>query len=155
MFEFLFDTARCAINLFLSGTVSRNPDLTIILAHMGGVLPSLVARFSTIPTLLKIPGTDPLINPAYVKERLRRQFYFDTAGWALPDQIMGLLPYLRDAEGGAATRVVYGSDFPYTPLGGVRMLSEDHDRYLPEVFPAAEDRERICTGNAKRLLQRN
>src|SRR5882757_1975691 len=36
MYEFLFDTTRCAINLFLSGTVSRYPNITYILSHAGG-----------------------------------------------------------------------------------------------------------------------
>lgn len=49
--------------------------------------------------------------------------------------------------------MLYGSDFPYTPLRAVQALSADHDTYLKEVFPDREDQERLCVGNARRLLE--
>ena len=147
MFEFLFDTARAVINLFLSGTISRCPNITFIIPHVGGALPPLINRFATIPGVLNLPNMDKQVTPAWVKERLNTQFYFDTAGWALPDQIRGLLPFV------GVERMLYGSDFPFTPLKAVQMLSADHDRYLGEVFPNREDQEALCTGNARRLLE--
>lgn len=149
MFEFLFDTARAVINLFLSGTVSRCPHITFVIPHVGGALPPLINRFSVIPNLLNLPDMDKQVTPAWVKERLNRQFYFDTAGWAFPEQIRGLLPYI------SVERILYGSDFPYTPLGGVLALSADHDKYLHEVFPEEKDQRALCTGNAVRLLNRS
>jgi predicted TIM-barrel fold metal-dependent hydrolase len=147
MFEFLFDTARAVMNLFLSGTVSACPDLTFIVPHVGGALPPLINRFATIPTVLSLPGVDTHVNPGWVKERLNSQFYFDTAGWAFPEQIKGLLEYVT------VERMLYGSDFPYTPLKAVQVLSEEHDKYLKGVFPEEEDQEKLCRGNARRLLE--
>lgn len=147
MFEFLFDTARAVMNLFLSGTIAACPNLTFIIPHVGGALPPLINRFATIPTVLNLPGVDPSVNPAWVKERLNSQFYFDTAGWALPEQIKGLLGYVT------VERMLYGSDFPYTPLKAVQVLSGEHDEYLKEVFPERADQERLCTGNARMLLE--
>lgn len=146
MFEFFFDTARAVINLFLSGTVSRCPNITFIIPHMGGALPPLINRFSTTPALLGLPNVDPKVNAAWVKDRLNAQFYFDSAGWALPEQIHGLLPYV------SVERMLYGSDFPYTPLEGVLALSQGHDLFLPGLFPKKEDQEALCVGNAKKIL---
>ncbi|KAK5945400.1 hypothetical protein PMZ80_002605 [Knufia obscura] len=149
MFEFFFDTARAYIHLFLSGTISRCPDITFVVTHAAGALPPLITRFATAPALLKLPGIDLSVTPEYVKERLNsEQFFFDTAGWVFPDQIRGLLAYLKDSEKGK--RIVYGSDYPWTPFAGVKALSEAHDTHLSSFFPGEE--ESVAEGNAKRLL---
>lgn len=150
MFEFFFDSARAYTNLFLKGTVRRCPDITFIITHGGGCLPPLVTRVATAAGLLNLPGLDPSINPAFLKEKLNgEQFFYDTAGWVFPDQIKGLLAYFNDATKGK--RMVYGSDFPWTPFGGVKVLSEDHDKYVSEFFPGEE--EALGMGNAIRLLK--
>jgi predicted TIM-barrel fold metal-dependent hydrolase len=143
MFEFFFETARCAINLFMSGTVDRYPNITYILSHCGGALPPMIRRFSSAAPIL---GLGDLVSMDSVKERFSRQFYFDTAGWAFPEQIKGLLEYTT------VDRILYGSDFPFTNLKFVTVLSEDHDKYLPEVFSKKEDQEALCYKNATRLL---
>lgn len=143
MFEFFFDTARCVINLFLSRTVERFPHVTYILSHCGGALPPMLRRFSSAAPIL---GLGDVVSMDIVKERFSRQFYFDTAGWAFPEQVMGLLEYA------SVDRMLYGSDFPFTPLKFVTILSEDHDKYLPQVFAKEEEREDLCFRNATRLL---
>jgi 6-methylsalicylate decarboxylase len=143
MFEFFFETARCAINLFMSGTVDRYPNITYILSHCGGALPPMIRRFSSAAPIL---GLGDLVSMDSVKERFSQQFYFDTAGWAFPEQIKGLLEYTT------VDRILYGSDFPFTNLKSVTALSEDHDKYLPEVFSKKEDQEALCYKNATRLL---
>ena len=52
--EFFFDTARAVVNLFVSGTVDRCPNVAFIIPHVGGALPPLLTRFVTLSTL--IPG---------------------------------------------------------------------------------------------------
>ena len=146
MFEFLFDTARAVMNLFLSGTVKRCPNITFLVPHVGGALPPLINRFASIAPIMKLAGAAGELSPALVKERLNTQFYFDTAGWAIPDQIKGLLEYVT------VERMLYGSDYPYTPLPAVQMLSKEHDHGLPKVFSSEEDREKLCSRNAVKLL---
>ena len=144
LFEFFFDTARCVINLFLSGTVARYPHITYLLSHCGGALPPMIRRFTSATPLM---GLGDLASMDIVKERFSKQFYFDTAGWAFPEQIKGLLEYT------SADRILYGSDFPFTPLKVVTVLSEAHDKYLPEVFSKKEEQEDLCYKNATRLLE--
>lgn len=144
MFEFFFETARCVIDLFLSNTVSRYPAITYVLSHCAGALPPMIRRFSSAAPIL---GLSDSLDTDFVKQRLSNQFYFDTAGWAFPEQIKGLLEYT------SVDRIVYGSDFPFTPLKFVSLLSEDHDKYLPAVFSNKEDQEALCYNNATRLLE--
>ncbi|KIW71241.1 hypothetical protein, variant 1 [Phialophora macrospora] len=146
MFEFLFDTARAVINLFLSGTVKRCPNITFLVPHVGGTFPPLINRFASVAPFMNLGGAAKEITPAWVKERLNTQFYFDTAGWAFPEQIKGLLEYVT------VDRMLYGSDFPYTPLRGVQALSKEHDDHLSSVFPNEEDTEKLCSKNAVKLL---
>lgn len=148
MFEFLFDTARAVINLFTTGTVSRCPDITFIVPHVGGAFPPLINRFASVVPIMKLGNIPQEISPAWVKNKLNTQFYFDTAGWAFPEQIKGLLEYVT------VDRVLYGSDFPYTPLPAVQALSKEHDDHLPMVFAEKEDRDKLCSKNAVKLLGR-
>jgi len=147
MFEFFFDTARAVINLFLSGTISRCPNITWVVPHLGGALPPLINRFATIggrlPNLL-----EPQISPAWVRERLNTQFFFDSAGFPLPQQLQGLLQHVT------VDRILYGSDFPFTPVNMVQMLAEEYDRYLPEIFTKRREQEALCKDNALALLSK-
>jgi len=147
MFEFLFDTARVVINLFLTGTVRRCPDITFHIPHVGGAFPPLINRFASVGPLQKVDGIDQGVNPGWVRERLNQQFYFDAAGWAFPEQMRGLLEHVT------AERILYGSDFPYTPLGPVVSLSRELDEHLASVFTDKKDQDMVCVGNARRMLK--
>jgi 6-methylsalicylate decarboxylase len=148
MFEFLFDTARAVINLFLTGTIKRCPDITFLLSHCGGTFPPLINRFASAAPIMKLGGAANELSPAYVKARLNSQFYFDTAGWAFPEMAKGLLEYIT------VDRMLYGSDFPYTPMGVVGALSEEHDIHLPKVFASEEERQKLCSQNAMQLFKK-
>lgn len=145
MFEFLFDTARAVINVFLSGTVKRCPDITWLIPHCGGTLPPLINRFSAMAAAGQ-PGSG--ITPAWVREQLNTRFYFDTAGFSYPEQIKGLLEYV------CVDRVLYGSDFPFTGLKYVQALSDQHEQHLPTVFPKKEDQKKASHGNALELFSK-
>ncbi|KAI1617644.1 aminocarboxymuconate-semialdehyde decarboxylase [Exophiala viscosa] len=149
VFEFLFDTARAVMNLFLSGTVSRCPNITFLVPHVAGALPPLINRFSGFASAVKMPGIDSAVNPQWVKERLNTQFYFDSAGFAFPEQMKGILEYVTP------NRLLYGSDFPFTQQPTVVFFSDQHERHLEEVFPNEEDRQKLCNRNALKLFGGN
>ncbi|KAA6410304.1 MAG: 2-amino-3-carboxymuconate-6-semialdehyde decarboxylase [Lasallia pustulata] len=140
MFEFFFDTARAVINLFLSGTVARCPNVTFILSHGAGALPPIVERFTSFAT--SVLGLEVKINSDVVKETMRRQFYLDLAGVVFPDHIHGVLRYV------GPDRLLYGSDYPYTPAKAVEMLAGR----VEEVFPEEGTKRAVLVGNAQRLL---
>lgn len=141
--EFFFDSTRAVVNLLLSGTVSTYQNLTFLVSHCGATLPPIVERFTAFSSSLvkdtaKLSGDD-------VKEIFQSRFYFDLAGMPFPDQIHG---FLRVSN---ADRLLYGSDYPYTPGKMVESLSHTMDQNLPGLFDK-ETRKVIYSGNAKQLL---
>ncbi|GKZ30311.1 hypothetical protein AbraIFM66950_008648 [Aspergillus brasiliensis] len=84
-------------------------------------------------------------SSARVKELFRTRFYFDLAGFPFPDLIKG---YLTVGEPG---RLLYGSDYPYTPEKACIALSERMEAGLREHFD--EDMiKKIYSGNAQEIL---
>lgn len=142
IFEFFFESARTVVNLFLTGTIARSPNVTIILSHAGGALPPLISRFTAFAQVLL--GSD--ITLEAVKKALRTQFYFDLAGFVFPDQIHGLLPYVDES------RITYGSDYPYTPAANVIALADSLNTDIPSTFENCEARRLIYRKNAQEIL---
>lgn len=146
MFEFMFDAARAVINLFLSGTIARCPNITFVLPHAGGVIPPIIQRFCSFAS--DILGLEVEMSLEIVKETFKRQFYFDLAGSPFQDQIWGLLRVV------GPERLLYGSDFPFTPHRGVVKLADAMRCGLEEIFDDEEIRNGIYVANARRLLAR-
>lgn len=143
MFEFMFDTARALINLFSSGTIARCPDITFVIPHAGGAFPPLLQRFSSISAALMRSELD--LSSKTLKNTFKRQFYFDLAGFPFPDQIHGLLRIV------GPDRLLYGSDYPFTPAQGVKMLAAEMRGGLEEIFEDEAVREGVYSGNARKL----
>ena len=150
IFEFLFDTARAVINLFYSGNIARYQDITYIIPHAGGTLPPLIERFSLFGRAIPGMPVDASINPKFVKERLRKQFYFDMAGAPFPDQMHGLMRHVEVGQ------ILYGSDYPFTPVPQVKMLAESMREGMEkgDLFRSREEAEAAYYGNAVKLLER-
>ena len=146
MFEFFFEEVRVFINLFASGNVKRYPDVKIIMSHAGGALPPILERFARIGAAL--PGGKVEMNSKDMKEIMSRQFYFDLSGFVFPDQIHGLLRMVDPS------RLLYGSDFPYTPSSHALQLAQQMDEELVEVVKNDESRRDVYQMNAHRLLSK-
>jgi predicted TIM-barrel fold metal-dependent hydrolase len=102
--EFPMDTARTVIDALYAGVFRRHPRIRFIIAHAGGVLPTLATRVATTGMLPWVP------NPAELTaEEVRTQLaglYYDTALSAHPNS---LLPLLATTT---ASHVLFGSDYP-------------------------------------------
>ena len=103
--EFTFDTTRAAFNLAYTGALERYPNIRFILAHAGGTVPYLAARFDLLwfqdPALIE---RAPKGGSAYL-----RQLFYDTALSANPHALRSLAE-LVDTD-----HVLFGSDFPFAP----------------------------------------
>jgi predicted TIM-barrel fold metal-dependent hydrolase len=146
MFEFLFDTARAVINMFLSGVITRCPDITFSVPHCGGTLAPLLDRVAAFSTLVPAAGIDPSVNAAFIYDRLKEQFFFDMAGVSWPNQAKMLAPYV------GTDQLLYGSDYPFTPHKAVVMLAKTMDSGMEEHWPDEEVRRDVYFRNAERLL---
>lgn len=146
MMEFLFDTARVVTNLFMSGTLQRCPDIKWIIPHAGGAFPPLLSRFTGFSSL--VPGPWVSCTEDEARKIIERQLWFDLAGFPFPGQIKGLL-----ASGVGSDRLMYGSDYCFTPAGGVQMLAKRMEEGVKGLF-SDEEVEGIYHGNAEALLRR-
>ena len=105
MIEFMFETTRAVFNLILSGTLARYPNIQVIVPHSGAVVPVLADRVAGLSPALGLPQK---LDVTAFYDTLRG-LYYDLAGFPLPRQ---LLPLLEIAD---PKRILYGSDWPYTP----------------------------------------
>ncbi|HEY0448581.1 amidohydrolase family protein [Actinophytocola sp.] len=105
--EFPFDTARTIANALYTGVFQRHPRLRLILAHCGGVLPTLGWRIGEHTVMGRGPD-DADIDPAHVADVLRG-LYYETA---LAGSRNSLLPTL---EVTTADHILFGTDWPAAP----------------------------------------
>jgi predicted TIM-barrel fold metal-dependent hydrolase len=146
MVEFAFDETRTVASLLLNNTLVKYRNVTIIMSHCGGTLPPMIDRIGIFGQFLGAPSNQ---SDAF-KKILRERFFFDMAGFPFPEQIHGLLRLLG-GERAAAKRILYGSDFPYTPATMVGGLCNDMDREFKKLFHFWQ-RKDIQSGNAKKLF---
>lgn len=103
--EFTFDTTRAAFNLAYTGALERYPNIRFILAHAGGTVPYLVARFDLLwfqePELVE---RAPKGGSTYM-----RSLFYDTALSANSHALRSL------AELVGPDHVLFGSDYPFAP----------------------------------------
>lgn len=114
---FPVETATAAARLIYSGLFEMYPDLRVVLAHGGGVLPLLLGRLDHAHRNRgECRAAIPELPSAYV-----RHFFFDTVTHS--DLALRLL-----VEAVGPSRIVLGSDAPYDmaeadPVGRVARLA--------------------------------
>jgi 6-methylsalicylate decarboxylase len=143
LMEFMFDTTRALANLFTSGLVKRCPGITFIVCHCAATFPSIMARIAEFSSFL-VAGGEPFTNDD-MKELLQTRFYIDVAGVPFPDQIHGLLRLVD------SSRLLYGSDYPYTPVALAQDLAKRLDEGLEREF-GVDVKRQVLTGNAEGFM---
>lgn len=143
IFEFPLDTARTVTDLVFAGTLTKYPDIRIIIPHAGGALSAVaerIAGFSTLPFLPQRP-----VGGADEVRRVLAALYYDLAGSASD----GAIERLRRLT--SLTHVLFGSDFPFTPAAGIA-ANVAAFRSLGGL--TALEHEGMARGNALRLFPR-
>jgi len=136
MLEFFFDTTRAVANMIVNGVVKRYPDITYIIPHGGAVIPLMAHRMnSTITRFLADENIDIF--------EVLRSFYYDLAGFVVPNQLDILLKTTD------ISHLLYGTDGPHTTTeNGVFLAKElDTTQKLTD-----EQRSAIYMENVKRLF---
>ena len=130
---FTVETATAGVRMVLSGAFDAYPELKIILGHMGEGLPFLVWR---IDMALNRPGG----SAVRFREAFSRNFWITTSGnFSTPALICSMLEMGVD-------RILYSVDWPF-----VRNMPGTH--WIRELQVSREDKAKILSGNAKRLLR--
>jgi predicted TIM-barrel fold metal-dependent hydrolase len=107
--EYPTDTTRAIMNLLVSNTATRYPEVRFIFSHAGGTLVSIAQRI-----LGNEVTADALAKPVDKNSRLYhvRRFHYDTAGSANPVQLQSLKLLVP------ASQIVFGTDTPLASLAG-------------------------------------
>jgi predicted TIM-barrel fold metal-dependent hydrolase len=127
------ETATLALRLVLSGVFEKYPNLKIILGHLGETLPFLVWR---IDTTLKRPGG----KAANFRDIFCNNFYVTTSGnFSNPALLCCVMEMGID-------RILFAVDWPFVP-------NPPATKWMESVPLCDEDKAKILSGNAKRLLR--
>jgi predicted TIM-barrel fold metal-dependent hydrolase len=140
LMEFMFDSTRSLMSLLTSGTVERCPGITFLACHCGATFPPIMERIAEFSPMFGCG-----ISGEKIKQLLQSRFYFDLAGVPFPDQIHGLLRLVD------STRLLYGSDYPYTSAALSESLAHRVDHGLEGLFGSEVVRQ-ILLENARGLL---
>jgi 2,3-dihydroxybenzoate decarboxylase len=129
---FTVETATQGIRLVLSGVFDAYPGLKIIMGHLGESLPFSLWRIDMALSRDRSKGA--------FRETFREHFWITTSGnFSTPALLCCVLEM-------GADRILFSVDYPFVPNPpGVRWM--DHVPLGPD------DREKILSRNAKRLLK--
>lgn len=141
LLEYMFDETRAVVNLLLSDTITRCPDIKFIMSHAGCVLPSVLERVAV--AMQTFFGAT--VDSNEMKRILRERFHFDLAGLPWPDMIHALLRIV------GPERLVYGSDYCWTPPALVKTLIQKMDEGAGDMWSEDIIKE-VYAGNAKKLF---
>ena len=128
------ETATLAIRLVLSGVFDKYPRLTFILGHLGETLPFLVWRADMA---LGRPGAT---REATFRDVFCRHFCVTTSGFFSNPALLTCVMEL------GIDRILFAIDWPFVANG-------PGTRWLESVPLSDEDKVKIASGNAKRLLR--
>jgi gamma-resorcylate decarboxylase len=131
---FTVETASHCLRMMVSGLFDRFPELTIVVGHMGELLPFAVER--TEQRLSHIPTVELERGPAQV---LRENFFITTSGNFHTQSLLGAILQL------GADRILFAADYPFE-------RTAEAAEWFDAVPISAGDRQKIGRGNAAALL---
>lgn len=112
--------------------------------HCGATFPSVLERIAECSGFLIEGGNQ--ISGEEIRMLLQGRLYFDLAGVPFPDQVHGLLRIVD------SSRLLYGSDYPFTRAPLVEVLTKSVDEGLENNF-GPPVKHRVLLDNAKKLLK--
>ncbi|MCL0044504.1 amidohydrolase family protein [Dehalococcoidia bacterium] len=133
---FIYDTSLSAVRLIMSGLFDQEPNLLLIVPHLGGIIPYLRGRIEREIDACPLPSNQPKL--AHPFKYYLDKIYVDTVAHSIE-----ALDYCYRICG--PKRLLFGTDHPFGPFSRLSTLVEQLDC-------SEADRELIYHGNAERLL---
>jgi aminocarboxymuconate-semialdehyde decarboxylase len=141
IFGWPFDTTLCGARLVFSGVLRRHPNLKIILAHGGGMIPFFAGRIDMLAKIAAGGGKRiELEDPA----REFKKLYFDAA--LFDSDSLDLLAKFCGAD-----HIVYASDYPFGQNLG-KNCYESSLSMMTESKLNWDSKNRIFGGNISDML---
>ncbi len=131
---FTVECATQALRLMLSGVFEKHPGLKIVLGHMGESLPFGIWRTDSA---LARPGQ----KQSSLREIFNSNFWITTSGFfSTPALLCSMMEM-------GADRILFAVDWPFVADSGPGA------EWIRNAPISADDREKIMSGNARRLLK--
>ena len=131
---FTVETATQCVRLVLSGVFDAYPKLKIIVGHLGEGIPFLLWR---IDQAMSRPEN---VGGSSFRDIFSEHFYITTSGnFSTPAMLCSMQEM-------GADRILFSVDWPF-------VANKPAVDWATRVPLCAEDREKILSGNAKRLLK--
>ncbi|MBV9968582.1 MAG: amidohydrolase, partial [Xanthobacteraceae bacterium] len=142
---FTVETATQGIRLVLSGVFDAYPGLKIILGHLGEGLPMMLWRinmgFARDSYQLAEAGNDALSAAGKsFRDYFCEHFYITTSGFFSNPALLCCVQEI------GVDRIMFSVDYPFVE-------NKPGVEWLPHLPLCAEDKAKIMSGNAKRLLK--
>ncbi|MBU0992737.1 MAG: amidohydrolase [Proteobacteria bacterium] len=96
------DTTRAIVNMLITGTLHRYPDIKWILSHAGGTIPYIAWRLSLMNVFPEKAANMPLGVVTYL-----RRLYYDTALSTSPYAMNALSSLVKNSH------ILFGTDWPF------------------------------------------
>ncbi|AIO34881.1 amidohydrolase family protein [Burkholderia cenocepacia] len=125
------ETAIHVFRLALAGTFDKFPGLTVIVGHMGEMLPFMLGRADDV---LMSRGAKP------ISQKIVENVYITTSG------VFHISPFLSALTAFGVDRIMFSVDYPYSGHAPAR-------KFLDALPLSPIDRCKIAHGNADRLLK--
>jgi len=130
---FTVETATQGVRLVLSGVFDKHPNLKIILGHMGEGLPFLLWR---IDAMFGRAGNRKIA----FRDAFCEHFYITTSGnFSDPAMLCSIMELGVD-------RILFAIDWPYVE-------NRPGTEWMERISLSAEDKAKVLSGNAKKLLK--
>ncbi len=128
------ETAVHALRMLIGGVFDRFPSLTVVLGHLGELLPFAIRRLEQ-----RLSRRSDVELRRSASAYLRENFFITTSGNYHTPSLIGILLEL------GSDRLLFAADYPFEEL-------QDGARWLEEAPISDTDRLKIANGNARRLL---
>lgn len=133
MFEFIADTTRTVLDMITAGTLTRHPNLKVVVPHSGSCLPVALDRMKGVMQGMGRPFEIDL-----------KQLYFDLACDAFPHGVPILMTWAE------ADHILYGTDYPAIP----EFVLRQHLQNTMECPQLAGYTDDVLWNNAQKLFTR-
>ena len=132
---FTVETATQAIRLILSGVFDAHPQLKFIIGHFGEGLPFLLWR-------INMGFARDGVSPSWFRDAFCEHFWVTTSGFFSDPALLHCIQEI------GIDRILFSIDYPFVE-------NAPGTEWAMRIPLSAADREKILSGNAKRLLKLN
>lgn len=143
VYEYPAETTRAVVNMIIRNVPSRYGNIKFVIPHCGSFLPLALPRMKSVYGVMEAAGGVPAID----WDNNLKNFYYDLAGGLTPDVMDALLSVTTPLH------LLYGSDYPYLPVGVLVGNMERLRSMLSRDRRVARYADDILWKNARRLFR--